>query len=272
MPGAAAQPMPQACDVPLIDRVIETDRAYFELGAEVRRIAGATLAWMPGLAGTPAGSVVHRVDAGMVAAQGQIWVTEAEAALAGVGAQLARIYLDRRGTAADAVLRNAGYADRDEIAFVHDCPEPSPLLTLSPVRSEQDWRRKLALHEASEGPPDGHFAGAAEWVALERTKCAHGMEMFTAECDGQTVGTAGLLAGQGVVRLKNLVVHPDWRRRGFGQSILAHVAAIGRARGLASLCLFAVADEPGELLYRAVGMSIAGTQVEWSKTLRQQAR
>jgi hypothetical protein len=41
---------------------------------------------------------------------------------------------------------------------------------------------------------------------------------------------------------------------------------------LPTLGLFALANEPGEQLYRAVGMSVAGTQVEWSKPLREAGR
>jgi ribosomal protein S18 acetylase RimI-like enzyme len=252
---------------PLIDRVIETDRAYFELGARTRHSPGAMLAWMPDFAACPAGAVVHRVNPDEVAARGRQWITDVESALADVGARLVRIYLDRRGTAVDEWLRAAGFADRDEIAFVHDFPKPSSPISLVPVRSEADWRRKLALHEAAEGPPDGHFVAASEHVALERAKCAHGLEMFLAECGGEVVATAGLIAGEGVMRVKNIVVHPAHRRRRYGASILAHLGAIGRARGLPTLGLFALAEEPGERLYRSVGMRVAGTQIEWSKAL-----
>ena len=268
MIGGAAGPIARSHPRSLIERVIETDRAYFELGARTRQIAGATMAWTPGLEACPAGAVVYRVDADKVAAHGRQWVADVESALAEVGARLARIYLDRRGTIIDEWLRAAGYADRDEIAFVHNFGEPTSLMTLSPVRTDADWQRKLNLHEVAEGPPDGHFISARDYVALERAKCAHGMEMYLAECEGEAVATAGFIAGEGLARIKNIVVHPDHRRQGFGASILAHIAAVGRARGLPTLCLFALADEPGEQLYRALGMTIAGTQVEWSKPLR----
>ena len=272
MPSRNAHSMGDCGDFPLIERVIQTDRAYFELGAKTRQLPGATLAWMPGLAGYPAGAVIYRVDAEVVEARGAQWVVDAEASLAEIGARLARIYVDRRGTGADDVLRAAGYADRDEIAFVHEFHQPSSVLALSPVRTEADWRRKLALHEAAEGPPDGHFIEANDHVTLERVKCAHGMEMFLAEYRGEAVATAGLIAGEGVLRIKNIVVHPDNRRQRFGASILANIAAIGHARGLPTLCLFALADEPGELLYRAVGMRVAGTQIEWSRPLEARSR
>jgi ribosomal protein S18 acetylase RimI-like enzyme len=272
MLGGGLRPVVKPHGLPLIDRVIETDRAYFELAANTRQIPGAMLAWMPGFANCPAGAVVHRVNPDEAAARGRQWVADAESALARVGAKLARIYVDCRGTIVDDWLRAAGYADRDEVAFVHDFPDPSSSLSVVPVRSEADWRRKLALHEAAEGPPDGHFVAASEHVALERAKCAYGLEMFLAQCEGEIVATAGLMAGQGVMRVKNIVVHPDHRRQRYGASMLAHLTAIGRARGLPTLGLFALANEPGEQLYRAVGMSVAGTQVEWSKPLSEARR
>jgi GNAT superfamily N-acetyltransferase len=267
MRDGGAQPRAQRGILPLIDRVIATDRAYFELGARTRQIAGANLAWMPDFAVCPAGAVVYGVDPDAVADRGRQWVAAVEAALAEVGAALARIYVDRREPAVDELLRNAGYADREELAFVHDFAEPSSLLTLSPVRSDAEWQCKLELHAAAEGPPDGHFIPASDYVALERAKCAHGMEMYLAELGGEAVATAGLIAGDGVLRIKNIVVHPDHRRQRYGSAILANIAAIGRERGLPTLGLFALADEPGEQLYRAVGMTVAGTQIEWSKPL-----
>ena len=73
--------------------------------------------------------------------------------------------------------------------------------------------------------------------------------------------------GDGLVRMKNIVVHPAHRRRSIGTAILSQVAAIGAERGVSELCVFAVRGEAGELLYRAAGMKVVGTQVEWSKRI-----
>ena len=98
----------------LFERAAATDAAYFEMGAKVEDLPAATLAWMPGLTALAAGAVVQRVDSESAARMGGAWVSEIEAALARVGAPLARIYLDE-GSPLDGLLRQAGYSMRPEL-------------------------------------------------------------------------------------------------------------------------------------------------------------
>lgn len=46
-------------------------------------------------------------------------------------------------------------------------------------------------------------------------------QMFVAELDGRVVGCGGYV-GERPARLANLMVHPDYRRRGIGQALLVH--------------------------------------------------
>ena len=248
-------------------RAIETDRIYFELGASIEPLPGAVLAWMPGLTTSPAGTVIHRVEPTVIAAHGDTWVLQAERALRDVGAELVRIYLDARGGAADDFLRAAGYADRDEVVFAHSFHGPSPDLILRPVKTDEDWERKLLFHTDTHETPDGHNHRPSDWVELERRKCAAGMDAFLAEIDGETVGAICAVWGDGLLRLKNIVVHPAHRGRSIGRGMLIQLAAIGVERGISEQCLLAVRGDAGEMLYRAAGMQTVGTQVEWSKRL-----
>ena len=251
----------------ILARAIETDRIYFELGAKAEQLPGATLAWMPGLTSSPAGAVIQRIEPEVIAVLGETWVVQAEQALADVGAAMARIYLDARGGPADEVFRRAGYEDRDELVFAHSLDEPAPGVTLHPVKSDEDWDRKLRFHTAVLETPDGHNHRPSEWVALERRKCADGMDAFLAECDGETVGAIGAIWGDGLLRMKNIVVDPAHRRRSIGRRMLSQMAAIGRERGISEQCILAVRGDAGELLYRAAGMQVVGSQVEWSKQI-----
>jgi len=131
----------------------------------------------------------------------------------------------------------------------------------------EDEDHPILRPQPVEGPPDGHSTAAASWVELERRKCEHGMACYLAEIDGATVGAIGHVRGEGLLRIKNLVVHPDHRRRSIGSAMLSQVAALGREIGLGEQCLLAVRGEVGELLYRAVGMRVAGAVVEWSKPI-----
>lgn len=248
-------------------RAVDTERTYFELGAKTQPLPGAELAWMPGLTASPAAAVIHRVEPIKCAVKGTRWIAEAEEALVAVGAVMARIYVDVSDRELDPFLLGAGYIAREELVFVHSLPEAPSSVTLSEVTSDAHWRRKHSFHESLEGPPDGHSTEAAQWVELERRKCEHGMSCYLAEIDGETVGAIGHVPGEGVLRIKNLVVHPAHRRRSIGSAMLSKIAAHGRDMGIEEQCLLAVRGEVGELLYRAVGMRVAGSLVEWSKQI-----
>jgi len=251
----------------LLAEAIETDRAYFEMGASVRTLPGAVLAWMPGFSASPAAAVIHRVNPVEVAGAETGWVGQVEEALMEVGASFARIYLDAPDKAVGELLRNAGYVDRDELIFTGSIPLPSTELKLRPVISEADWARKLAFHREAEITPDGHHNDPSDWVALEKRKCASGMEAFLAEIDREPVGAIGAIWRDGLLRLKNIVVHPARRRRAVGQAMLARLSELGRARGVFEQCVLAVRGEVGEYFYRAIGLQPIGVQVEWSKRL-----
>jgi len=251
----------------MLGGAIESDCTYFEMGAELKHLDGATMAWMPGLTGSAGAAVIHRVDHDAIAEGGAAWIANAESAMAGVGAKLCRIYLSDRHELADEHLASAGYVARDELIFLDSVADPSLNVRLQPVRSEAEWAMKLKFHGAADQTPDGHGNIAGDWVELERRKCRSGMEAYLAHLDGEVVGAVGAIWCEGFARAKNLVVTPDRRRRGIGRAMLGGIAALGRTRGVSEQCVLAVRGEQGELLYRAMGMAMIGLQVEWSKRI-----
>ena len=256
----------------LLASAIESDCTYFEMGADVRLLDGATMAWMPGLTRSPAAAVIHRVDAEAIARGGAGWIARAEAALAEIGARLSRVYLEAPHERAGAALRSAGYVAREELVFLDSLPDPEVRIVLRPVESPSDWAEKLRFHAAADETPDGHGNLAADWVELERRKCGAGMETYLAELDGEVMGAVGAIWCGGFVRAKNLIVAPERRRRGMARAIIGSLAALGRTRGVTSQCFVAVRGEQGELLYRSVGMAMIGFQVEWSRPIADEGR
>lgn len=265
-PAQAAGDKPAHALTPL-QRALETDRIYFELGAQLEPLAGAELAWTPDFVSAPASAVIHRVDLQVLSYCNLDWLNGVESRLTQLGIRLARFYLQDRDAGIESLLGDAGYMCREELVFVDDLPDPPPLLTFRPVRTKEDWARKLKFHEQVTESPDGHANSAADLVGLERHKCAHGMESYLGEAEGRIVGVVGAVWSEGVVRVKNLLVHHDHRRQSVATTLLSHIAALGRDRGIREQCLLALRGKHGEKLYRSLGMQLIGSQMEWSKRL-----
>jgi GNAT superfamily N-acetyltransferase len=268
---ALAQPLTWDADASaptLLSDAVDSDRLYFSLAATVEPLAGAELAWMPGLAHSSASVVVQRIHPHAVSSGGPAFLERIERRLRGMGTPVARLYLDPSPAAADAILVQAGYQARHELIFAGELRTgPCDGLDIRPVTSDFDWRRKRAFHEETGERPDGHESIASDWVEMERRKCATGgMLAFSAEIEGRMVGVCNMLACRRLVRLKNIAVHSDHRRQGIGSRMLALVAAAVSPPRL-PVCIYAVAGEAGEFLYRAIGLAELGRVVEWSKPL-----
>ena len=256
----------QAATASLFERAAATDVAYFEMGAVVEKLPGAVLAWLPGLTGLAAGAVAQRVEGEAALQLGSGWLPEIERAFEVVGAPLARIYLDAESPVA-GLLRQAGYAMRPELIFAHAIDSSSGDLELGRVESDEDWARKIELHEEADRTPDGHPSTASKWVELERRKAAAGLENYLAVIGGKVVGAIGAVHGDQILRFKNILIHPGHRRRGLGRAMLGALAALGRERGILEQAVFAVRGNAGERLYRACGMQPVGEMIEWSRPL-----
>ena len=269
MSSRSTQPVldAQATGPAVIDQALATENLYFEFAAERRELAGATFAWMPGLAAIPAAAVVHRVAPDAIASGGESWLAEVQRAFADAGAGTARIYLDRRDAEAEQALAGAGYRRRVELVFAGSLSGAGPEVDLRPLASDDDWQRKRLFHREAGCNADGHANEADAWVELERRKSAAGMHTYLAESGGKIVGAVGAIRHRDVLRFKNLVVHPDQRRKTIGRSMLEALAEIGRRDGANCQVALAVGGELGERLYRSLGLAIIGSRFEWSKRL-----
>lgn len=250
--------------------LIESDRRYFEMAAEVEQLSIGQLAWMPGMTSLAASSVVHRIDFDTVPAVTESWVDQMEHALAERSIPLARIYLDDCPAEVHSMLDRRGYERRCEIGFLS---RPGPVappenMRLCPVRSEDDWRRKHMIHaEAMEGP-DGYTNRADLWVEMERRKCATGqMQSYLVRRDDEVVATVGAIRCEGLVRLKNIVVAPKCRQCGIGVATVWLLWQLADASYGCRLGVFGVEGGGGSRLYRRAGLHQITCQHEWSRLL-----
>lgn len=257
---------------PIASALLESDRIYFELGAQVEPVDGAVLTWMPGLQGVPAGCVVQRVADGLgpIAAEPRQWVTEMTERLAAMGCSVARVYVDSSAPDLEFALSQAGYRRRVEIGYVWPgyLPGRRADVFLRPILTEADWAAKVALHAGEQESVDGHALPADSWVQLERAKCEGGqMQAYLIEVDGEVCGAIAGIRVDGLLRAKNVFVRADRRREGIGAEAMSRMTAQAVTEGRRATGIFGVEGKPGNALYRGLGMTPKVERVEWSRPL-----
>lgn len=248
---------------------IESDCVYFEAAAERVDLPGATLAWMPSALPDPAACVVQRVDPAAVGDH-IAWIDDVEARHRELGAPTVRVYLTTPAPDLEAALAARGYECREEIAYVRHEPFPSRRsdVVLRPVTTEADWADKLRLHEECMERPDGYENVAERWVALERAKCDAGaMHAYLVESNAGVIGAIGAIDLPSLSRAKNIVVHRDARRQGMAAEAIRLLLTRARDHGLDAIAIFGIRGEPGDALYRGIGMEPVASQFEWSRSL-----
>lgn len=278
--------------------LLDSDRRYFELGADTVAIDGAVLCRMTGLESLAGAVVVQRVDDGAIA-DPERWVAEVDCRLRDAGVGLARVYLADRShhpTPLESALASAGYRPRVEIGYLatvselathlpaRTCsgvtgtgvgagagarPETGPAVALRAVASDDAWEEKHKLHAGSAVASDGHESPAADWVELERRKCeTGGMEAFLIEVESEVCGAVATLPIPGqVLRAKNVFVHPDRRRLGLASETIRVLARRARKEGFAATGIFGVEGNAGNAVYVGLGMTPVVRQVEWARNL-----
>lgn len=249
--------------------LLESDRAYFEAGAEVRDVPGATMALLRGMESLAAACVVHRVRQAE-AGEPERWLGMMGREVGAAGCAALRIYLDEATGPLAAALAHTGAMRTVEVGLVRRADAAwtggasSAALSIEPVRSADSWRAKLDFHRACPVGPDGHAAPAELWVGMERRRAGAGyLRPWLVRLGGTVCGTFGL-AGQGqLARLKNLVLHPAYRGRGLARHVVRLAAEAAAADGAAGVGCFALERHHSLAMYRALGFAPVIRQYEW---------
>lgn len=247
------------------EAVIASDVRYFELGARIESFGGARLAWMEGLADLLAGCVLLDADAWRALPDPALELDAVEKRTAALGGR-ARLYLRGRWPQLEDVLRGRGYAFRDEICLVvgRDITTRRTVV-LEPVEDDDAWEIKEALHARSPDPPDGHDVPPALKVELERRKVETGHMrawLIRDTIDDAVAGTVCALEWGRILRMKNLLVDRERRRRGIGTGALAALAALA-AREERELGSITLADAPSAALYLRREIVPVARWIEW---------
>jgi GNAT superfamily N-acetyltransferase len=251
----------------MVDLLLESDALYFELGGQVERITAGAIAFMPGLTHIAAGCVAHRIEGEWRARDVAQRLEELEACLRRLGALTHRIYLTRPMAQLETELQRRRYRPRVELGLL-TTGLPQNVHTdvcLRPVRTAGDWQRKLDLHEACPLTPDGYTTPAADWVAMEQRKCENGaMRAYLIERANQVCGAVSAIDMGPLLRLKNLVIRPGFRRTGLGAAAVRALACEANRAGKQAMGCFALEEGLGLRTYLRAGLVVTTYQVEWS--------
>lgn len=256
-------------------QLLRSDAAYFRLAAETLSLPGATLFHMPEYRQIPAANVAVSDSSAdsMTSFLGQI--ERIESAFRGLGCELFRIY-SRNGGVLDRTLHQTkGYGRRLELGYFSPGASPShrESIALSKVATSHDWAAKKSIHSASTIQADGYEVPAQEWITFEQEKCRSGlMTAYLAHLNGSAAASICTLRDGSYLRLKNLVVHPDFRRRGLATRIVHSLWVHALRQGLSGVFALAISGSPAEILYQRANFRRCGEIVEWRKSVSAQTR
>jgi ribosomal protein S18 acetylase RimI-like enzyme len=257
----------------LVRELLASDAAYFRAAACCKPLPGCQLVRMSGLESLAAGCVLQKITY-QTCGGSTPWLQATEANLLDLGCTHARFYQQYPDEKLEQSFTQHGYRPVVEIALLNtfDTSTEDKNVTgeveLHPVHSEKHWSLKLSLHRDTPEDPDGHSSPALDWLDMERRKCEAGyMEPFLIYFQGQPCGAVNLAISERLGRLKNLVIHPEWRRRGIGEEAARLITGLAQHRGKAAAGCFAINDEPSLALYQSAGYVPVTRQIEWYKKL-----
>jgi GNAT superfamily N-acetyltransferase len=247
---------------------LESELRYFEAAALSAHGSGWRFSALPGLGALAAGAVAF-LDSAIPPKDLEDALLDLEDRFRVLGASYFRFYAEPQNAAVASLLTARGYAARTETIFARPIPGgghmPRPDLMVARIEGDAAWRARLQLQRATMETSDGHASVPELWVEMERRKCENGgMESFLFRLQGEVVAAAGIVrCPPGTARLKNILVHRDYRRKGIGTTAIEVISLKGDAAGAKHLVTFAVSGSIGEKLYLKLGFSAIGALVEW---------
>ena len=209
-------------------------------------------------------------------------LTTAEAHARDAGAEAIRLWSDTRFTRAHSFYAKLGYVRQGPIRVLNDLSNSLEFPFLKPARGVAVHLLDASAAEHAERPlADILIACVAAGASVSflpplSTDAAQGFwrrsladmalgrkAIWVAWADGELVGTVTLDLAMPPnqphrAEVAKLLVHPEARRRGVAQALMAALEAEAAQRGRRLLTLDTRADDAGEALYRRLGWQEAG--------------
>ncbi len=250
---------------------MRSDQNYFRKGAINIPVSAGILSMVPGFKSIPAAFVLHSIDESEIN-RPDTWVKDGELAFLGVKAEMTRIYLQDDDSPVSEILEKSGYRKSIEIGLamrLGSVRKEGPDQKFLPIELEDFLECEIELSRDAGVGPDGHDMASSEYARLELHKIHAGyMRPFVYQRDGKILGSVKMAIEGKFCRLKNLLVHPLYRREGVATAMIKSM--IGQAADLGMEYIGAYALEKGGAakLYQDLGMEEVTRQYEWTKRNR----
>jgi len=254
----------------ITDAAIESDCAYFEMAAQEKVLTGGQLLWMPELESLSSSSVVQRID---ISVSPDTCISEAENFCLQHNIGTVRLYLKDQNPRWSQILTQFRYVSRSEHIMIADqhviehWPDQKTI-DLYPVVDESDWTERYRILFSSGNAPDGYAIEADKYIDMEKKKSATGQLTFYLARDsgGIAVGSVGLMKVGSLRRIKNLIVHPDFRQKGIATRMIAQFGRKFIEMGN-QLAAFAVDHPVRGSVYDRLSFKKSATYFEWRKSI-----
>lgn len=258
------------CPELIVAEALESDCCYFDLAARTERLDGATLVWMPGLESLSAASVVQRINP---SESPDTLIGRAGHACRIRGINILRLYLQEDLPLWSDRLPALGLSVREEQVMIAGREQIRawsglPPVVVESVRDLADWEARYQLLATGGHAPDGYNVNARQYVEMEKQKSSTGKLDFylVREAPGAPViASVGVMASANQTRLKNLVVHPEFRRQGLASRTIAQIARTMITPG-GWLSAFAVGHPGRKSFYERMGFIHAASCYEWRES------
>ena len=247
-----------------------SDQNYSKKGAINIRVSSGIFSTIPGFESVPAAFVLHSIDEKEIS-QPDIWVKDGERAFTGTKAEMMRIYLQEDNSPLSEILEESGYKKSTEIGLAMNLTSvrnEAPDRKLLPIELNDFLECEIELSRNAGAGPDGHGMGSGEYARLELHKIHAGyMRPFVYRGDGKILGSVKIAIEGRFCRLKNMLVHPLYRREGVATEMIKSMIRKAADLGMEYIGAYALEQGGAKQLYQKLGMEEVTRQFEWTKPL-----
>lgn len=250
-----------------------SEYAYFAAGSKNRDIHAGTMSVTPKFESLASGCVLYNIQESSISICPEEWLNDVENEFRKVDARLCRFYLSQESHIDEKILLDSGYSKVTEVGLAVSLSDilniPHDMTgQLKPIEDHSGWKDKKNLYQQTILGPDGHDMQNGSFSELEKIKCdTRYMVSYIYWRENLPVGAVSLSIQDNFARLKNLLVHPQYRNQGVGWEIVLHLMHEAKLKGAKNFGVYAVDNMHSYKLYLKCGMQEILRHVEWSKEL-----